>query len=52
MHHTKLLSLVKQKGMYLAIMMIYVDRKEHEYSWLEQKMTSLVGKMQEEMRKL
>jgi len=45
MYHAPLLTLAKEKNLYFAIMMIYIDRKEPDFQYLEKKVKNLIGQL-------
>ena len=45
MHHGNLVEIAKQNGWYLAIMIIYVDRREPDFNKLEKKMIEMLDKL-------
>lgn len=47
MYHAPLLSLAKDKNAYLGMMMIYIDRKEPDFSYLNKKVKNLIGQLTE-----
>ena len=45
MYHTSLLAIAKEKNVYLAMMMIYIDRKEPDFQNLDKKVNILVEQL-------
>lgn len=52
MHHHSLLELAKEKNVYLAMMMIYLDRKEPDFKYLDIKVNNLLEKQLKLLRDL
>lgn len=46
MYHSPLIALAKEKNIYLAIMMIYIDRKDPDFQQLDNKIKTLVGQLE------
>lgn len=45
MYHAQLLSAAEERNLHLAIMMIYIDRKEPDFEHLERKVKRMVGQL-------
>ena len=45
MYHTQLLALAQEKNIYLATMMIYIDRKDPDFQYLDKKVKNLVEQL-------
>lgn len=45
MHHAQLIQLAKEKNIYLALMTIYIDRKEPDYEYLDKKVINLIEQL-------
>lgn len=47
MHHTELLTLAKEKNLYLPMMLIYIDRREPNFQKLDKKVKVLINEFKE-----
>jgi len=50
MHHAQLMSEAKKRNIYLAVMLIYIDRKEPNFLYLDQKVKSLIAQLSTKLK--